>query len=166
SPEVVREGGELLGPARRDDEVVLDAEAAALGPVDPGLDRENHALCDRPAPGLMGVGRLVRTGSDSVRNRMSRLPGIAGLVDPGQTRERRSARSTSVRAVPSPWTCPSHIAAAWLSVIPGRRFAFTCPIATAAISFAIRIRSSSCGVLIARASFSSGVASEPPGQVS
>ena len=68
--------------------------------------------------------------------------------------------------VPSPWTKPSHSEAACASVMPGRITPWTCSIAAAAMSFASCMRSSSCGVLIMRASLRSGVASCACGKAS
>jgi phenylacetate-coenzyme A ligase PaaK-like adenylate-forming protein len=74
----VRERGELFRTVRGDEEVVLDAQAAALRPVDPRLDRQHHALADLAAGGLVRVGRLVRAGADAVADRVRRLAGVAG----------------------------------------------------------------------------------------
>ena len=68
----VREAAEPLGAALGDQEVVLDAKAAALGPVHPGLDRQHHAGLDRATPGLVRIGRLVRARADAVADRMAR----------------------------------------------------------------------------------------------
>src|SRR5262249_57364694 len=64
-----------------DEEVALDAEAAPLGQVDPGLDRKAPPPLDRAAAGLMSVRRLVRPRADAVRDRVARLAGISGLRD-------------------------------------------------------------------------------------
>ena len=86
------------------------------------------------------------------------------MLGPDQTSENGSASSTwPFQPVPSPWTKPCHSAAACAQVIPGRRTPWTCSIAAAAISFASRMRSTSCSVLIARASARSGVASAASG---
>src|SRR5258705_6099037 len=66
----IGEGAELLRPGRGDVEVVLDAQAAALGPVAARLDREHHALEDLGLDRLMGVGRLVRARADAVQDRV------------------------------------------------------------------------------------------------
>src|SRR5205807_7310779 len=78
SDDPVREGGELLGAGGGDEEVVLEAEAAALGPVDARLDRQHHALADLAATRLVGVPRLVRAGADTMADGVRRLPRIAG----------------------------------------------------------------------------------------
>ena len=89
------------------------------------------------------------------------------MPGPDQTSEKPSASSTlPSQPVPSPWTNPSHSAAICASVIPGRITPLTWSIAAAAMSFASRIRSSSCPVLIARASVRSGVASSASGKAS
>ena len=89
------------------------------------------------------------------------------MPGPDQTSEKPKASSTfPFQPVPSPWTKPCHSAAASLSFMPGRNSRATCSIAAAAISFASRMRSSSCSVLIARAALSSGVASAASGNAS
>ena len=78
---------------------------------------------------------------------------------PGPDHTSANPRASSTRPsnpVPAPWTKPSQSAAASLSFIPGRRRSWTCSIASAASSLAIRIRSISCSVLIARASREQG----------
>ena len=90
-----------------------------------------------------------------------RIPG------PDQTSENGSASSTlPCQPVPWPWTKPCQTAAASLSFMPARSSPRTCSIAAAQISFASRIRSTSCSVLSARATVSTGVASWPPGKAS
>ena len=69
----VRERRELLGARRGDQEVVLDAQAAAAVPVAARLDREHHALFDLAAARLMRVRRLVRARADAVADRVRRL---------------------------------------------------------------------------------------------
>ena len=70
------------------------------------------------------------------------------IPSPDQISEKPSASSTlPAHPVPSPWTKPSHSAATCASVIPGRITPCTCSIAAAAISFASRMRSISCGDL-------------------
>ena len=89
------------------------------------------------------------------------------IPGPDQTSENGYASSTlPSQPVPCPWTKPCQIAAASLSFMPGRRSPRTCSIAAAQISFARRMRSISCGVLIARAAFSTGIASSALGQAS
>ncbi len=70
-------------PAARDQEVVLDAQAAAALPVAARLDREHHPLLDLAAAGLVGVGRLVRARADAVADRVGGLAGEARLGDAG-----------------------------------------------------------------------------------
>src|SRR4051812_32030344 len=65
----IREVAELLRAGRRDEEVVLDAQASALRPVAAGLDRQDHTLEDLGLDGLVGVGRLVRARADAVQDR-------------------------------------------------------------------------------------------------
>src|SRR3954453_201394 len=77
----IREWTELLRPARRDEEVVLDPQASAFRPVATGLDREHHTFEDLGLDGLVGVRRLVRTCADAVQDRVRRLPGKAERVD-------------------------------------------------------------------------------------
>ena len=91
-----------------------------------------------------------------------RIPG------PDQTSEKPCASSTLPSSKPVPWSCtqPFQSAPTSLSRIPGRIRPWTCSIAPAAISFASRIRSTSCSVLIARAVASSGVASAASGNAS
>src|SRR5205823_10764462 len=74
----VRERRKLLGPGRRDQEVVLESEAAAPVPVDARLDREHHAVLDLPAAGLLRIRRLVGPGADAVADGMARLALISG----------------------------------------------------------------------------------------
>src|SRR6185503_16256973 len=71
----------LLDAVARDQEVVLDAEPAAPGPVRAGLDREHHALLELADAGLMGIRRLVRPRADAVTDRVRRLARVAHSLD-------------------------------------------------------------------------------------
>src|SRR6185312_13727997 len=79
--DAVGEGRQLLRPGRRDEEVVLDAQAATALPVDAGLDRQHHSLGKLAGAGLVGIGRLVRPGADTVAERVARLAGVADRSD-------------------------------------------------------------------------------------
>src|SRR4051812_33972766 len=79
--DAVGEGRELLRSIGADQEVVLEPQAAATFPVDPGLDREHHAFADLAATRLVRVRRLVRAGADPVANRVARLARVAGGAD-------------------------------------------------------------------------------------
>src|SRR5947209_8059605 len=83
SPKVVRVAGQLLGAVRGDEEVVLDAKAAAAVPVRAGLDREHHAFLHRAAAGLVRVRRLVGPRADAVGDRMCRLLRKSSFGDAG-----------------------------------------------------------------------------------
>src|SRR5438034_8621705 len=81
APEVIGIGRQLLRSVVRDQEVVLEAEAAAAVPVDARLDREHHPRVDCAAACLVGVRRLMRTGPDAVGDRMRRLARVAGFCE-------------------------------------------------------------------------------------
>src|SRR4029077_14861499 len=82
----VGERAELLRPVRGDQEVVLEAEAAAVVPVAAWLDCKDHALGDLAARRLVRIRRLVSPGADPLADRMRRLAGIPdtpeSLADP------------------------------------------------------------------------------------
>ena len=73
-------GDSFSAPVAGDQEVVLDAQPAAAGPVAARLDREHHALGDLAAARLVRVRRLVRPRADAVADRVRRLAGIAELA--------------------------------------------------------------------------------------
>ena len=72
---------ELLGSFGGDEEVVLDAEAAAALDIASWLDCKHHALADLAASGLVRVRRLVGASADAVRDRVRGLAGEAHGVD-------------------------------------------------------------------------------------
>src|SRR3954454_20950614 len=73
------ERGEHLAAAVGDEHVVLDADAALAGQVDPRLDRDDHP---RPqflfAAGLAHAGQLVDFAADAVPQAVSELLAEAG----------------------------------------------------------------------------------------
>ena len=125
-------------------------ELRVVGPVavgaDPDLEQRRLVGCDRP---------VARRGE---------------RLDPGPRPDEREAEA---RARPCPASpCPRRARSPARSPRPrspssrARSSPRTCSIAAAQISFASRIRSISCGVLIARAAFSTGVASCASGHAS
>src|SRR5206468_2945109 len=78
----VWERGELLGAFVGDEEVVLDAQPAALRPVDARLECQHHAGLELAATSLMRVGGLVCARADAVAEGMGGLPRVAHRGDP------------------------------------------------------------------------------------
>ena len=76
-------GDSFSAPVVGDEEVVLDAEAAAALDIASWLDCKNHAGGDLAAARLVRVRRLVRAGADAVADRVRRLAREAHRVDPG-----------------------------------------------------------------------------------
>ncbi len=157
-----------LGEARArpavGDRLLVDAEQPGLelAVLGPQLARAEQLRVVGP----VAVGADPDLEQRRLVGRTGRSPVAVNVLIPGpdQTSEKPSARSTlPCQPVPSPWTKPCQIAAAWLSFIPGRSSPRTCSIAAAQISFASRMRSISCGVLIARAAISTGLASSARG---
>ena len=92
--DAVGERRELLGAVGRDQEVVLDAQAAAALPVAAGLDREHHPLLDRAAAGLVRVRRLVRARADAVAIGCDGWPGKPAAAMPVADRGGRARRGS------------------------------------------------------------------------
>src|SRR6266853_1313372 len=94
-PKIIRIRAEFLIPRIRDPEIVFQPQAAATGPVNPRLNRQNHSFANRSCAGLMRVRRLVGPSPNAVADRMRRLTGIAALGNPGsrQAIQFRKARA-------------------------------------------------------------------------
>jgi hypothetical protein len=64
------EDGEHLGPARGDEDQVLQSDAAVADAVEPGLERDHVALDERLALDATDAGSLVHLETDAVTGRM------------------------------------------------------------------------------------------------
>src|SRR5579859_7724244 len=72
-------GAKLFVAAAGDVEVVFQAQAAAAGPVDSGLDSQHHAFFHRTRARLVRVRGLMRPRSNPMTDGMGGLSGIAAF---------------------------------------------------------------------------------------
>src|SRR5690348_1163774 len=94
--EIIRIGAQLFAAGFGDEEIVFEAQSAATGPINAGLDGENHIFSHGDRGGLMREWGLMRACSHTVSNRMGRLAGIAAFGDSGAN---KAVQLSQTRAV-------------------------------------------------------------------